>query len=299
MIDLHIHSNYSDGSYSVIDILKKAEKNKLEYISITDHDCVNAYKELKNINITSYYKGKIIIGCEFKCFLNKFNIPIEVLGYNLNIEKLKKYFQNNNIMKIQSKYLEIIKTKAKKIGLIFNENLKLPDSHCYASAIFQDELLRYPENKEIMKNNNISLEPNFYRAEQCNKKSLFYIDENVDLINITDILKIIHEANGLVFLAHPYIYPVENVEKLVEYIVKVYNIDGIECYYSTHTDEQTQKMLYYAKKYNVFISGGTDFHGKRKPNINIGTGKGNLKINKSVILNWVDNCPKDTSPMAK
>lgn len=288
MIDLHIHSNYSDGSFSVIDILKEAEKKKLEYISITDHDCINAYKELKNINITDYYNGKVVIGCEFKCFLKKYNIPIEILGYNLNIEKLEEYFQNNSIMKIQSKYLEIIKNKAKKIGLIFNPNLKLSDNHCYASAIFQDELLKYSKNKEIMKENNISLEPDFYRAEQCNKNSIFYIDENEDLIDINDLLEIIHQAKGLAFLAHPYKYPIENIENLVEYIAKNYNIDGIECYYSTFTEKQTHKMLKYVQKYDLYTSGGTDFHGMRKPDISLGIGRGNLKIDKSTILNWIN-----------
>ena len=288
MVDLHIHSSYSDGSYSVVDILKEAQKKKLEYISITDHDCINAYEELKNINITDYYNGKIVIGCEFKCFFKKYNIPIEILGYNLNIEKIKEYFQNNSIMQVQSKYLEIIKEKAKKIGLIFNEKLKLSDKHCYASAIFQDELLRHPENKELMKKNNISIEPDFYRAEQCNKNSIFYIDENMDLIDIDDILKIIHQANGVAFLAHPYKYPIENIESLVEHIAKNYNIDGIECYYSTFTDEQTQKLLKCTKKYNLYTSGGSDFHGKRKPDISLGIGRGNLKIDKSIILNWVN-----------
>ena len=67
MIDLHIHTTYSDGADNLIDVLKKAEKNKLEYISITDHDNCNAYKELKKINIRSYYTGNIIPGIEIKC----------------------------------------------------------------------------------------------------------------------------------------------------------------------------------------------------------------------------------------
>ena len=81
MIDLHIHSTYSDGSYSVKEILQEAENKKLEYISITDHDCIDAYKELENMNIKSFYNGKIIVGCEFKCYLEEFSIPVEILGY--------------------------------------------------------------------------------------------------------------------------------------------------------------------------------------------------------------------------
>ena len=288
MIDLHIHSTYSDGSCSVKEILQEAENKKLEYISITDHDCVNAYKELENMNINTYYKGKIIVGCEFKCYLEESCIPIEILGYGFDLNTIKEYFENNDIMGIQKNYLEYLKKQGKKVGLIFDENLKLMDNHSYASVVFETELLKYSENKEIMKKHHISLEPNFYRAEQCNKNSIFYIDENKDFIDIKGLLEKIHEAKGIAFLAHPYIYPVENVEEMVEYIVNTYQLDGIECYYSTFTEEQKQTMINCTKKYNLYISGGTDFHGMSKPDMKMGNGRGNLQIPKEVILNWVD-----------
>ena len=288
MIDLHIHSTYSDGSCSVKEILQEAENKKLEYISITDHDCVNAYKELENMNINTYYKGKIIVGCEFKCYLEESCIPIEILGYGFDLNTIKEYFENNDIMGIQKNYLEYLKKQGKKVGLIFDENLKLMDNHSYASAVFETELLKYSENKEIMKKHHISLEPNFYRAEQCNKNSIFYIDENKDFIDIKGLLEKIHEAKGIAFLAHPYIYPIDNVEEMVEYIVNTYQLDGIECYYSTFTEEQKQTMINCTKKYNLYISGGTDFHGMSKPDIKMGNGRGNLQIPKEVILNWVD-----------
>lgn len=288
MIDLHIHSSYSDGSYSVIEILKEAQSKNLEYISITDHDCIDAYEELKKINSIDYYKGKIIIGCEFKCFLDEYNIPIEVLGYGFNLNKIKNYL-NNNIMETQSKYLNFLKKQGKKLGLIFNPDLKLNDKHCYASAVFQEELIRYNENQEIMKNNNIALEPNFYRAEQCNKNSIFYIDEKEDIIDLRKMIKIIHNAGGVVFLAHPYIYNnVNSVEEMVGNIAKTYDIDGIECYYSTFNKKQTENMLNCAKKYNLYISGGSDFHGERKPDIRIGEGKGKLNIETKIISNWIN-----------
>ena len=288
MIDLHIYSSYSDVSYSVIEILKEAQSKNLEYISITDHDCIDAYEELKKINSIDYYKGKIIIGCEFKCFLDEYNIPIEVLGYGFNLNKIKNYL-NNNIMETQSKYLNFLKKQGKKLGLIFNTDLKLNDKHCYASAVFQEELIRYNENQEIMKNNNIALEPNFYRAEQCNKNSIFYIDEKEDIIDLRKMIKIIHNAGGVVFLAHPYIYNnVNSVEEMVGNIAKTYDIDGIECYYSTFNKKQTENMLNCAKKYNLYISGGSDFHGERKPDIRIGEGKGKLNIETKIISNWIN-----------
>ena len=65
MIDLHIHTNNSDGSDSVIDVLRKAEKLGLKTISITDHDTCTAYEELDNIDVKKYYSGDIIKGVEF------------------------------------------------------------------------------------------------------------------------------------------------------------------------------------------------------------------------------------------
>ena len=293
MIDLHIHSTYSDGSYTVKEILQEAENKNLEYISITDHDCVNAYKELENMNIKNYYKGNIIVGCEFKCYLEEFHIPIEILGYGFDLNIIKQYFENNHIMGVQKNYLEYLKKQGKKVGLVFDENLKLIDNHSYASAVFETELLKYSENKEIMKKHHISLEPNFYRAEQCNKNSIFYIDENKDFIGIQGLLEKIHEAKGLAFLAHPYIYPVDNVEEMVEYIANTYQLDGIECYYSTFTEEQKRTMINCTKKYNLYISGGTDFHGIPKPDIKMGNGRGNLQIPKEVILNWINKINKE------
>ena len=293
MIDLHIHSTYSDGSYTVKEILQEAENKNLEYISITDHDCVNAYKELENMNIKNYYKGNIIVGCEFKCYLEEFHIPIEILGYGFDLNIIKQYFENNHIMGVQKNYLAYLKKQGKKVGLVFDENLKLIDNHSYASAVFETELLKYSENKEIMKKHHISLEPNFYRAEQCNKNSIFYIDENKDFIGIQGLLEKIHEAKGLAFLAHPYIYPIDNVEKMVEYIANTYQLDGIECYYSTFTEEQKRTMINCTKKYNLYISGGTDFHGIPKPDIKMGNGRGNLQIPKEVILNWINKINKE------
>ena len=292
MIDLHIHSTYSDGSYSVKEILQEAENKHLEYISITDHDCVNAYKELENMNIKKYYKGNIIVGCEFKCYLEEFHIPIEILGYGFDLNIMKQYFEHNNIMSVQKDYLEYLKTQGKKVGLIFSENLKLKDNHSYASAVFEKELLKYSENKEIMRKQHISLEPNFYRAEQCNKNSIFYIDENQDYIGIKELLEKIHRAKGLAFLAHPYIYPVDNVEEMVEYIAEKYSLDGIECYYSTFTEEQEQTMISCVQKHNLYISGGTDFHGILKPDIEMGEGRGNLQIQKEVISDWINKIKK-------
>ena len=84
MIDLHIHSIYSDGSKTVEEILNMCEEKKLEYISITDHNTAKQYEDevLKNNNI---FSGKIIKGAELNAVFQDKNI--EVLGYNINHDK--------------------------------------------------------------------------------------------------------------------------------------------------------------------------------------------------------------------
>ena len=67
-----------------------------------------------------------------------------------------------------------------------------------------------------------------------------------------------------------------------------YKIDGIECYYTTFTEEQHNTILNICKINNLFVSGGCDFHGKNKPNVDIGIGFGNLQIPTSILDNWVD-----------
>ena len=87
MIDLHIHTTHSDGTKTVTEILKQAEALRLDYISITDHDKCSAYDELKNIDVSNYYSGKIIKGIEIKAFYKE--STIDILGYNYDYDKMK------------------------------------------------------------------------------------------------------------------------------------------------------------------------------------------------------------------
>ena len=103
MIDLHIHTTYSDGTDSVEELLKKAEDNQLEVISITDHDEVGSYFELeKDKKLRNLYSGKIIIGAELKTVWNR--VPIEILAYGIDYKKLR--IHKINMKELQKEVLE-------------------------------------------------------------------------------------------------------------------------------------------------------------------------------------------------
>ena len=114
MIDLHIHTNHSDGTDSVEELLKKAEAKKLEVISITDHDSVGAYYELEEKpELRKLFSGKIIIGSEFKTCYKR--VPIEILGYGIDYKKIR--IPEVDDEKMQKEILEQMKKTAKKLEL--------------------------------------------------------------------------------------------------------------------------------------------------------------------------------------
>ena len=85
--DMHIHTDNSDGILSGIELLKLAKKRRLRKLSITDHDCVDFYLDKTNIEMLKDFD--YIPGCEFVCSCG--NVPIEILGYGININETKDY----------------------------------------------------------------------------------------------------------------------------------------------------------------------------------------------------------------
>mgnify|MGYP003312286223 CR=1 FL=1 len=247
MIDLHIHTTYSDGTYTLKEILKEAQNKNLEVISLTDHDNVKVYNELKDINIKDFYCGEIITGCEFKCVFPEYELPIEILGYGFKVSVIEQFLNSYNGVEKQIRYLEFLKEVGKSIGLKFNENIDIKRNE-YASAIFEKEINKYEINKKILMENGVYIQTNFYRDAQCNKNSIFYINESKDYVEPNIIIDLIHSAGGKAFLAHPYIYKVDDVIEMTEKFINKYNIDGLECYYSTFSQNQTNNLIQLCKK---------------------------------------------------
>lgn len=283
MIDLHMHTTYSDGEFSLIELLKLANRSNLTTISITDHDTIKAYDELKSIEYKKYFNGKIINGCEIKCICN--DKPIEILAYRFNIEKLRNIKALNlNMIEKQEKYLQYLIKQGKTIGIDIDAHID-PNNNAYASFIYQKEIEKNPKYIEILKENGIELIPHFYRAAQTNPKTIFYIDEKKDFVGAKELINDIHRAGGLAFLAHSYIYGYEDILDMIDEL-KEYGLDGIECYYSTFTEEQTKILEKKAEQLKLLKSGGTDFHGKAKSDIKLGIGRGNLNISEEIIKDW-------------
>lgn len=289
MIDLHMHTVYSDGTDTVEEILKKAQDSNLEIISITDHNSVEAYFEMeKNPELKKIFKGKIIVGTELKTTYNKINI--ELLAYGIDYKKINIVEENQD--KVQKDILEYYKNVGKELGLEFSENIcTIPGDGTkqFAANVFAEEILKYDDNKEIISKIGKKFEiKTFYRIHESNPDSPFYYDTSIYYKDINEVIEDIHNAGGLAFLAHGYEYPFIDKDKVIEEILKITKIDGAECEYPTFTEQQRTYIKELCNKYHKFMSGGTDYHAKNKPNIKLGTGiNNNINISTELVENWI------------
>lgn len=292
MVDIHIHTTYSDGADSLIEVLKKAEKLNLEYISITDHDNCKAYQELRNINIKDYYTGKIVPGIEIKCAFDNGKL-IEVLGYNIDTEKMQqwadKYYKDKTKDKLQQKYFDILYDVCvrKNLTISLKDEIEFDPKSDWASVAIFRELQKHKENYSKLPEDFLSDFDIFSKKYCADEKGDFYIDKSKDYPTTKEATAIIRQCGGLVFMPHVYIYRwIEDKDKHIEYCMKKYNIDGIECFHNTFDEEKINHLLEFCRQHNLLISGGSDYHGKNKPNVEMAIGKGNLNIEKKYIENW-------------
>lgn len=290
MIDIHMHTIYSDGDKTVEEVLKMCEEKKLEYISITDHNTCKQYKdEALNKNI---FTGKIIKGVEMNAtFKNK---KIEILGYNIKEPRIieewsQKFFSERVLRKQQEESKKRLLDICRKKGLIYDEikiekNIPVTD---YITIYIYKELMRHRENYEILGEFAESLDV-FIRKGLMNPDSEYYTGiDNIQKPMYSDVIDVIHKAGGLAFLAHPFEYRFDDTINFIDELRKEKELDGIECFHPSANEDRMMILVEYAKKNNLYISGGSDYHGNKKPDIEIGIGKGNLNISKEIIEKWL------------
>lgn len=287
MIDLHTHTTYSDGTFCVKELLIDAEKAGVTMLSITDHDKVDAYVEMKEFDVKKYYTGKLMVGAEFSVAHD--GKRMELLGYGFDIDKVKPWLDktfakqkilNDNIMEFNEIY-EMCLEK----GIKVSESIEY-DSNSYAVDAIYYDVKKYEENKKFFTDeewNNIDV---FWRKCSNNKDFILYWDFSKRTPSSEEVSKLIREAGGKVFVAHIFKYQIDNHIKLLEDLTNKGIIDGVETYYSLFNDEQIEYLKKYCKEHNLLMSAGTDCHGLKKQDRKIGIGYGNMNVPEELVKGW-------------
>lgn len=291
MIDLHIHTIYSDGDKTVEEVLEMCEEKKLEYISITDHDTCKQYEDeaIKNNKI---FSGKIIKGTELHAVFQ--NRSIEILAYNINTniinEWREQYYSEDKLREEQEILYKRLLSICDKQGIIYDENniVKPKRVSDYVEVQIYKELMRHKENYKILGELAESFSV-FFRKGLANPKSKYFTNFIEFRPKYKEVIDIIHKAGGKAFLAHPFEYKFDDTIGFINDLRKEIELDGIECFHpSSELDNKKDILVEYARKNNLYISGGSDYHGDRKPNIKIGIGRGSLNISKEMVEEWIN-----------
>lgn len=240
-INLHAHSKYSDGTLDIKDLFEIVKKKNISYFSLTDHDTLNGYNDIKN----EYLQGiNFISGVEIS---TKDHDYLHILGYGIkkNLKNFKEQlldFRQKRISRIKDIIL-----KLQKLGIdIKYSDLNISDLSTVGRPHLADALIKKGYGKtrsEVFFKYLVEGRPAYVEPRGPD------IGEAVELIKRT---------GGFAILAHP-----STIEKDfdLEKLIIDFEFDGIEAFYPTHTIPKVNRYIELAKKYNLIITAGTDYHG--------------------------------------
>lgn len=251
-VDLHIHTYHSDGVLTPLQIINKAAQNGISILSITDHDTVSAIPEA--IEEGNKRGIEVISGVELSSDVA--DREVHILGYFIDIEnkELKRYlsfFRDERM-----KRAERIIAKLKLLGINISLSEVLENSK--GSAVGRPHIAQALLKKGYIEN--------FFEAFQKYIGNSAPAYEKKVHISPSSAFKIINDAGGLSFIAHPG-YMLEGVLKsLIDA-----GVDGIEVVHPSHNNQQVKYYTEIANSYFLLTSGGSDFHGgKRNDEENFG-----------------------------
>ena len=290
-IDLHIHTNISDGILTPKQVIDEAVKNGVSVIAIADHDTIDAY----NDNLFQYAESKnveIINAVEISTKIDK--AGIHVLGYNYNLNDTKFKEQLSKVRNARHDYLRNVAIKLSELGYIVNVE-ELDKIEAVTKAHIALDIVNNEKNRDNLINNfgHIPNKGEFIETIM-NENCPAYVKK--EQITPKEAAEIIRGAGGKVVLAHPVAYMHEDnlTEKDILKIVEDMKPDGIESNYiyvdrNNQIFDETKKWNEFAKENNLFVTIGSDFHNKDGIRPEIGLINTNLILEDKVIENILKN----------
>ena len=250
--DLHLHSNNSDGSASVKELVEMVKNSGIKIFALTDHDTV------KGVNEAVKYipDGAMFIkGVELTCKID--NINCHILGYGINPESRELTELIELGKKLRRQKLE---TRIKYLREVWNIELTQEELKWLYSrkSVVKTHLANILVNRGLSDNNVDAMKKYLDGCKTGNTK-----------FNGIEAIKVIKQAGGIPVWAHP--LGGEGEEHLTEkYFLSQLKtmiesgIEGLECYYSRYTIKESEFLAECAEENNLLISGGSDWHGSNK-----------------------------------
>ena len=282
IIDLHVHSTKSDGTLTPTELVNYAIEKGLSAFALTDHDTTEGIDEA--LAVAEEHNQAIANG-------TKQGIPLEVIpGIEFSSEYLGRdvhilgLYIDYNSSAFKAKIQEFVDSRVLR-------NQKMCASLASAGIdITYEKLLEENPDAVITRSHYAKYLLNHGYTTSMKEAFERYIGDHCkhyiprEKITPMQAVNLINEVGGLAFLAHPTLYHMSDrvLEGLIREL-KDTGLSGIEAVYCTYTQGEEAQMRKFASKYNLLISGGSDFHGSIKPKLDLGVGYGKLFIPESLL----------------
>ncbi|WP_156288939.1 PHP domain-containing protein [Oceanobacillus salinisoli] len=254
--DLHVHSHYSDGADSIQEILRKAKVNGLTHLSIVDHDTVDGLEAA--VNLGKKYGISIIPGIEISAYDFKRKRKVHVLGYSYRPEAVHIKAVCQPILEKRQKHSLWQIKQINNLGYRLDEQA-IMEAARPGRTIYKQHIMHHLTNaghdsveyrelyRKLFKNNGVA-------------------SGDIEYADVFEVVEAIVTDGGLAVVAHP--GQLDSYDLIPELVEK--GLGGIEKYHSDHTDLDHQRVDTLAKRYNLVMTGGTDYHGIFGASIKIG-----------------------------
>lgn len=291
MVDLHVHSHFSDGSYSPRELVEYALTHNISAFALTDHDTAAGLpeallcaKELSGRVCGANPEGKtveVIPGIEFST---------EYEGRDIHIVGLYIDYTNELFIRHLDEFVASREARNEKICALLSEH-GVPATYSAIKARFPGAVITRAHYARFL------LEEGYVKS--MSEAFDRYVGDHApcfiprEKISPAQAVSLIRAVGGIPVLAHPTLYHMSTERlKILTARLKESGLLAIEGIYSTYSVSETREMQTIAKEFGLLISGGSDFHGDNKPGLHFGTGYGKLYIHEDIL----DNIKKELLP---
>ena len=251
--DLHLHTTFSDGTYSPEELAAEARRFSLVAVALTDHDTVEGCERMR---AACTREGiEFIPATELTAEID--GIELHMLGYFLDVEnqallKAMRRFQQGR----QDRIREIVK-RLRKLHVPVEEEEVFALANCKSPG--RPHVARVLIQRKVC----ATLDEAFERFLKKNRPGWVPKEK----ISATDALEMIHHAGGLAVLAHP---GLARSEEAIPSLIDA-GLDGLECFHTKHSASASEYYVGVAEEHNLVVTGGSDCHGMNKGKPLIGT----------------------------
>ena len=260
IFDLHTHSIYSDGSDTPTEIIHKAKQEGVDTLALTDHDTIDGLSEARNA--AAQLNIHFINGIELSTRYDTHRL-IHILGLGMDVTHPDFQTNYTSFKKQRENALPYVISALEKQGIFISINEL--EKHRTGSYLDRQTIAKWLVDKEYA--------PSIPRAWIGILDVIAYFPG--ELIDVQAAFDMIHSGKGKAFLAHIHKpiglhgYSDEDVYIRLKKLQKQ-GLDGLEAFYPTYSDADKHRIQSAVSQLNFLQSGGSDYHGKNRPDIHIG-----------------------------